>query len=91
MIMTRRGPEPSRWQMILIQPAHAVVVYALMVCLAAAVAIGAVAYVTLTHRIANVCEPLRVGQHLGSQATTKVGHDLASTFGHSADSLGCAK
>lgn len=88
----RKKSEPSRWQLIWIQPAHAVVVYALIVLLFITLTLGVLAYLNLLRRTQAVCDPLRIGERAtAAQAKSQAGRDIARTFGASADKLGCSR
>lgn len=84
--------KPSWRELVLVQPAKAVTVYAVIAVVAVAVVLGAIGYVDLLTKTRAVCEPLRYGQHAGEKyASTPLGRDFTRTFEHSADELGCPK
>lgn len=91
MIDTRSQKGPTRRALIWIQPARAIVVYALFLVMGAAIVLGAVGYSHLIDRTNAVCGPLRSGQDLAGQATSATGKGLANTFGAAADKLQCPK
>lgn len=74
-----------------VRPARAATVYTLFALVLVAYILGGIAFLILLHRTQQVCEPLRAGQQLGSEATTAAGRGYADTFGEAADQLGCRR